>query len=302
MCIIPGSEKDAQAHREIDALTAAMATHGSTAEALYRRGVAHKQLGHLPAAIDDLTVVTRRRQVDRATFGRANHFLAVCLRRTGAPVEALDAAEQALECNPSTPSTWVHRGYLRSILGEHESALDDYERSLELDPTHGLTYIYRGNGWFWQQDYTRALADYDTVIDRFGSQLSFFSFHNRGAVRLMAGDLDGALADLDEAEARRPTDLFRPRSPKPLALRGFARLLRGDLDGADDDLHRSSHLGDDAVGITAWALLEAARGRRSELIELGRAFREADPDGDRIFATAVARPLSLLPRLQPLVA
>lgn len=303
MCIVPGSEKDTAAHREIDALTEKMAIHGRSTAALYRRGVAHKQLGHLHAAIEDLSQVSSHVGTDRQLYGRANHFLAVCLRRTGEAVPALDAAERALDCNSATPSTWVHRGYLRSLLGDHDGALGDYDRSLELDPDHGLTFIYRGTGWFWQQDYRAALADYDTVIDRFGPQLSYYSFHNRAAVRLMLGDLDGARADLDVAEARRPSDPFRPLSPKPLALRGLTRLLGGDLDGADDDLHRSSHLGDDAVGVVAWALLEAARGRNDDLVDVGRALGAGEGgEGARLFATAVANPVALLPRLQALIA
>lgn len=306
MCIVPGSDKDAEAHREIDDLTQSMRTHGVSVQGRYLRGVAHKQLGHLDAALDDLTWVVEQGGVDRDIWGRAQHFRAVCLRRTGHPRAALEAAEGALKCNRNTPSTWVHRGYLHSILGDHGAAHDDYDRSLDIDPDHGLTFIYRGNGWYWQHDLDEAIADYNRVVDIFGDSLAYLTFHNRGVAKLTGGDIAGALEDLNRAERMRPFDPLLPLSPKPLACRGLAHLVVGDLEAAEHDLHESSHLGFDMVGVVAWAALEARRGRPEEMQQFGAALIDGHRDGVAAgmaaYVSVLNDPVTMLPDLHPLMA
>ena len=80
---------------------------------------------------------------------------------------------------------------------------------------------------------------------------------------------------------------------------------RGELEAADADLHESSHLGPAAVGIVAWALLEARRGRYADLAELGTVLLGAHDGGAAAgattFVTLLEDPGALLPMLQPLI-
>ncbi len=305
MCVIPGSEHDLAEHRRIDELTLSLNGDSASPALRFERGHAHKQLGHLDAALSDLTQVARTPGVDRHLLGRTQHFRAICLRRLGVFDEALQAADDAVSLDPRSPSTWAHRGYVQSAAGCQSAALADYDRSLSLAPHAATTYLFRGNGWAWQRKFVFALEDYDHAIDRFGSDLAFSVFHNRGVARLLSGDRIGARSDFDRAERMRPADLFHPLDPRPLACRGLLNLVEGNLDAADRDLHESSHLGYADAGVVAWALLEAKRGNTAEVTALGRVFAMEHPDGPEVgllaFAGLVNNPLGFLPELQPII-
>jgi tetratricopeptide (TPR) repeat protein len=304
MCLIPGSEADEAAHRHIDELTDELAHH-ITPQLLFERGHAHKQLAHLPAAVEDLTRVVRHPQTDAQLRGRAYFFLGVCLRRLGQLEAALHAADHAVELDPSNASVIGHRGYIRSMLGKHTDALEDYAEALRLSPRLGVTYAFRGNGWFWQGEYELALADYDQMIDDNYEDLRFKVFHDRAAARLMVRDLDGALADVDRAEALRPSDPWYPRDARPLALRAFTHLIRGDLDRCATDLHESEHLGQTAIGAITSALLDARGGDFGALRVLTTAAVREHADGPMggvaMVASLIDDPIPFLPHLSPLI-
>ena len=165
MCVIPGSQSDEQTHRHIEELTQSL-LDGESPQLLLERGHAHKQVGHLNAAVEDLTRVIAHPAADTGQRSRAHYFLGVCHRRTGNLDAALASAALAVELDPGNASVIGHRGYVRSMLGWHELALADYTEALRLAPHLGVTYAFRGNGWFWQGNYEFALADYGTLIDK----------------------------------------------------------------------------------------------------------------------------------------
>lgn len=306
MCVIPGSEHDLAAHRDIDVLTVLL-NEGTASPALrFARGHAHKQLGHLDAALDDLTQVAQTPGVDRGLLGRTQHFRSICLRRLGLLDEALVAADDAVSLDPGSPSTWAHRGYVKSVAGHQATALNDYDRSFAISPDATLTYLFRGNGWAWQREYAKAIADYNHAIDHFDGNLAFSVFHNRGVARLLLGVRVGARVDFDAAELLRPTDPFHPLDPRTLACRGLLNVVEGNLDAASEDLHLSSHLGVASVGVVAWALLEAKRGRTTEVKALGRAFATNHHGGFaaglQAFTGLVHDPIGFLPEFQPIIA
>lgn len=305
MCVIPGSEHDLAEHRRIDTLTAEMDGGDHSSALLFARGFAHKQLGHLDAALHDFTGVLRSPGLDRAHQGRTQHFRAVCLRRLGLLDEALDAADEAVTLDPGSPSTWGHRAYVLSCSSRQDAALADYDRSLQIDPNATAVHLFRGNGWVWHGDYRSALTDYDQAIRRNRDKLAFSVFHNRGVARMLSGDPLGARIDFDHAERLRPVDAFHPLDPRPLACRGLLNTLEGRLDEAHRDLHESSHLGFASVGVVAWALLEAKCGRTNEITALGRSFaldyHGGAAAGMAKFAAMVNDPVSTLPELQAII-
>jgi Tfp pilus assembly protein PilF len=63
-----------------------------------------------------------------------------------------------------------------------------------------------------------------------------FAYHNRGQARHLAGDIDGALADYDQALR------LAPERAKVYANRGMARQAKGDLDGALADFDQAIRL------------------------------------------------------------
>ncbi len=304
MCVIPGSQSDERAHRHIEELTHSLLTDESP-HLLLERGHAHKQVGHLNAAIEDLTRVIAHPEADRSEQGRAHYFLGVCFRRTGNLDAALASADMAVGLDRGNASVIGHRGYIRSMLGWHELALADYAEALRLAPHLGVTYAFRGNGWFWQREYEFALADYGTLIDNHRDDLLFKVFHDRAAARLMIHDTSGAIADLNHAEELRPSDPWYPLDSRPLALRAFAHLVDGDLEECAEDLHESLHLGCNPIGSVTEALLGARLGRKDSLRTLtALAVRDhvAGPIGGvQMVADLIDDPTSFLPQLSPLI-
>jgi lipoprotein NlpI len=114
-----------EAHRCIEEVTYALSSHGVTPQLLFERGHAHKQVGHLAAAIDDLSRVITHPLADANLRGRAHHLLAVCHRRTGNLAAALASANVAVELDPSNASLMAHRDEVRSMFGLHPDDLDD---------------------------------------------------------------------------------------------------------------------------------------------------------------------------------
>lgn len=304
MCVIPGSQSDERAHRRIEDITQALLA-GETPRLLFERGHAHKQVGHLNAALDDLTRVITHPEADTGLRGRAHYFLGVCHRRTGNLSAAMASADMAVELDPGNASVIGHRGYIRSMLGWHELALADYAEALRLAPHLGVTYAFRGNGWFWQGEYELALADYGSLISEHRDDLLFKVFHDRAAARLMMHDVRGAIDDLDRAEELRPTDPWYPMDSRPLALRAFAHLVDGDLKKCAGDLHESRHLGTNPIGSVTEALLGARLGDQDSLRKLtALAVREhanGPIGGVQMIAELIDDPTSFLPQLSPLI-
>jgi tetratricopeptide (TPR) repeat protein len=304
MCVIPGSEADELAHRHIDELTAAL-LNSDDPELLFQRGHANKQVGHLNAALEDLTRVVRHPEADFGLRGRAHYFLGVCYRRTGDLAAAITSADLAVEHEPGNASVVGHRGYIRSMLGLHDDAMVDYDLALTLSPHLGITYAFRGNGWFWQAEYQRAVDDYDRLIEEHYDDLLFKIFHDRAAARLMLGDIAGAIDDLDRAEVLRPTDPWYPLDSRSLGLSAFAHLVAGDLTSCAVDLEASELLGTSPVAAVTRALLGARTGDCGALHDLTavavRHCAEGPLEGLQLVAELIDDPIAFLPRLQPLI-
>ena len=90
------------------------------------------------------------------------------------------------------------------------------------------------------------------------------------------------------------------------SCRGLAHLGAGDLEAAERDLHESSHLGFDMVGVVAWAALEARRGRPEEMQQFGAALIDGHRDGVAAgmaaYVSVLNDPVTMLPDLHPLMA
>jgi tetratricopeptide (TPR) repeat protein len=49
--------------------------------------------------------------------------------------------DQALALNPNLAAAWNYSGWIRIMLGEHQSAIDRFERALRLSPRTRLFFI-----------------------------------------------------------------------------------------------------------------------------------------------------------------
>ncbi len=124
------------------------------------RGLAYLDRADIPHAIGDLNqAVTLAPDFAPAYQNRGNAWYA-----RGNYGEALADYERTIELDPDTPSPYVNRGTVRRELGYVSGALDDFNKALKLDPRHTAAYRARGELYLQQQDYARAVADFDAAV------------------------------------------------------------------------------------------------------------------------------------------
>jgi CHAT domain-containing protein/tetratricopeptide (TPR) repeat protein len=157
---------------------------------------AELDVGHTPVGFDLLDAADHL--VAPADRGVARQQRGLMLLRTGqlpAAAQCLDEAVPLLEAaehGPVLARTLMNRANLRLTLGRVQAALDDFARCREVAAVHGM------------------------------SLLSAKVWHNQAMAEMFLGDLPGALAALDTADA-----LYRQHGPNvlPIAAAARARVL-----------------------------------------------------------------------------
>jgi TonB family protein len=96
------------------------------------------------------------------------------------------------------PNIYIERGIAHAKLGEYPKSMADYEQAITLDPSnrclvHGFEY-----------DIALSMEDYPTVVETLNELIACepesdaYSLHyNRGYYKILAGQYEGAIADLD---------------------------------------------------------------------------------------------------------
>ena len=134
--------------------------------ALYRRGLAHAQLGQW--------------------------------------VEVAADSSKVIELSPRHPEPWFQRGRARAKLGKVDEAIADYVKGLQVSPEHvpgcvDLWLLYEQSG-----DWTDAKTQFTKVIER--APRNEAAWHFRGYARSRLGDDKAAIADYDTAIKLKPTN------------------------------------------------------------------------------------------------
>jgi tetratricopeptide (TPR) repeat protein len=108
-----------------------------------------------------------------------------------------------------------------------------FNRAVQMNPGNPLAYLARGNAWLEQQQYERALADYDMSLDIM-PDLTDARF-NRALTYRMQEKYDLALADLNYLIGLHPNDvgainnraiIWSLKSYFDMSLREFERALQ----------------------------------------------------------------------------
>src|SRR5271166_5173101 len=105
----------------------------------------------------------------------------------------------------------------------------------EANSQNAVTYNERGLAKFKKGDLDGAMADYNQAIKLNPKHAA--PYNNRGNVKLRKGDLNGAIADYNQAIELNPQYGLAYRN------RGNAKRKKGDLDGAIADFNRAIKLG-----------------------------------------------------------
>jgi tetratricopeptide (TPR) repeat protein len=107
--------------------------------------------------------------------------------------------------------------------------------TLTPDAQSAITYTLRGAAKERKGNLNGAMADYNQAIQL--DPKYFRAYNNRGLVRFREGDLDGAIAEYNQAISLNPKYGLAYRN------RGNAKQKKGDLDGAIADFNLAIKLG-----------------------------------------------------------
>jgi tetratricopeptide (TPR) repeat protein len=112
---------------------------------------------------------------------------------------------EAGRLDPRDVEIAMERGLVLEAQGRYEEALAAYEDAVQRDPENPLAYRYRGGAHALlerfreaERDYTRALELAPKFVD---ARLA------RAATRMLGGDVEGALQDLDETILQDPVNV-----------------------------------------------------------------------------------------------
>ena len=141
----------------------------------------------------------------------------------------------AIEYDPGFALAYNNLGSIKILLGDYEGAVEQYNKSLELDPKMVLAMNNRGYANYFLGNMDAALDDFDTAINL---ESGFAEARlNKSSVLAGQNNIEPALSILDVAIAENPEVSLLHLN------RGLIRELKGDLDGACEDWNRAVELG-----------------------------------------------------------
>jgi tetratricopeptide (TPR) repeat protein len=182
------------------------------------------------AAIAACTRLIASRKLAGAQLATIHFWRAVHANRKGDYVRVIEDASASLKIKPSQVELLNLRGSAFYDRGEYDIAIADFNDALRIGPPHSIIFHNRANAHRSKGDYARAVDDYSQAI-KLAPNDAPFAYQNRGVSRQALGDLDGALADINEAIRG------NPRMPSAYLSRSTLWRAKGDYDRAiaDDD-------------------------------------------------------------------
>lgn len=142
---------------------------------------------------------------------------------------ALQEFNKTIELNPGDAQAYNHRSEIKFELGDFSGAALDSLAAVGLNPQYMEAYLNHGRAQWESGNLDKARAAFDKSIELDGNNL--VAYHYRSHVKFKQHDSLGALEDLNQMEACKG---FRPSS-KFYEDRGDVRESLGDLDGAVAD-------------------------------------------------------------------
>lgn len=203
--------------------------------AYYFRGLTRLREGRDGMAMNDFS-----KAIDlEMDFALAYHERAGIKKRMGDLQGALFDYKTALDYRPDFPIAYNNMGSVKILLGDYEGAIQDYTTALEQDPGLYIALNNRGYARYFFGDLDAALQDFDAAI----TMKSDFPVArlNKSSVLVKQDRIEPALSLLSHTIEEHPDEALLHLN------RGLIRELTGDLDGACEDWHRAQELGAEKV-------------------------------------------------------
>jgi tetratricopeptide (TPR) repeat protein len=171
-------------------------------------------------------------------------------------VGAIKDLDTALLLKPGDPSVYFMRGKIKGDLGDVKGALADLGDALLLQPS-GFLHMEIANLKRTHKDLEGALASYTEALKTVKGGDAADGYIFRGITKADMGDLDGALADMNEAVT------VAPMGGTVNIMRGIIRELRGDREGSLADFAKATEIGRNPVS----RLWQGALGANTKALE-----------------------------------
>jgi len=199
--------------------------------AYYFRGITEIRDGMDQAALEDLNTAIGLKE----DFAQAYHERAGLKRRMGDFQGSHKDYQRALGFQPDFALAYNNMGSVKILMGDYEGAIDDYTKALELDPGLYIALNNRGYARYFTEDAEGALLDFNAAITN--SNLFAYAQLNKASLLAGQGQMEPALSILDGILEEHPDDALL------FLNRGLVRELLGDPEGACADWTRAKELG-----------------------------------------------------------
>ncbi|WP_410651012.1 tetratricopeptide repeat protein [Amycolatopsis sp. cmx-4-54] len=218
----------------IDGFTTALRLDPDYEWAYYMRGRAYDDLEDHPAALADYD-----RAIELAPEDAENHLQrGIVLSRLGRNGEALESLSRAIELEPGNVPAYARRAMTHRRSGDHPAALADIDVAVAASPEIAFFHTTRGDILRGLDRHEEARAELDEGV-RLGRDEGY-SLYRRAHHRLIFGEFEGALSDVDSAQAAGDdetgalrADIHRQSGEYGEAIRELRALVASDPEDTD---------------------------------------------------------------------
>jgi Flp pilus assembly protein TadD len=169
---------------------------------------------------------------------------------------------KALQYDPEDVNLLVRIGNIHNIQGNEAMAVRSFSMALRVDPDHAAALEARGLIALAHDETEIADADLHRAIDL--NPTAWRAFNGLGILHDKLGEHEIAVIHFDAALS------LVPNSAIVLNNRGYSRFLAGDYDGAAADLHAAADLGDYEPAFMNLGVLYARQRRYTPAIDMYR--------------------------------
>ena len=201
----------------------------------YFRAITEIRDGKNEVALNDLNTAIEINE----SFALAYHERAGLKRLNGDLQGSHFDYSRAVEFHPDFALAYNNMGSVKILMGDYIGAIADYSKALDLDPGLFIALNNRGYARYYTEDSDGALKDFNAAITNSDN----FAHPRLNKASLLAGmgQLEEALNLLDGMMEKNPDDAFL------FLNRGLIRELTGDPEGACADWATALELGAEAA-------------------------------------------------------
>jgi tetratricopeptide (TPR) repeat protein len=158
------------------------------------------------ARLDACEKVIAAGQASGKDLAIANYVRGQVFRTKGNYDRAISAFDAAHTADPDNPEYITFRGLAYEEKGDDDHAMADYNLVLQTHPKAGRAFYNRGTLYLRKAALQSALDDFNEALKYVPStsSLAYLAHADRGRVRTINKDFDGALADFAEADRINP--------------------------------------------------------------------------------------------------